>query len=94
MSATIITMEDLNSFKTELLHHIEKIVQGSALKHPAKKWLKSKEVRQLLNISPGTLQTLRINGTLSYTRIGSIIYYSQDDINAILEQNKNWFQPY
>lgn len=89
MSATIITIEDLNTFKTELLHHIQQIVQGGALKHPAKKWLKSKEVRQLLNISPGTLQTLRINGTLSYTRTGSIIYYSQDDINAILEQNKN-----
>lgn len=89
MSATIITMEDLNSFKAELLHHIQQIMQGGPLKHPVKKWLKSKEVRQLLNISPGTLQTLRINGTLSYTRIGSIIYYSQDDINAVLEQNKN-----
>lgn len=35
--------------------------------------------------SPGTLQNLRINGTLNFTRIGSIIYYKQEDINKLLE---------
>ena len=53
-----------------------------------KKWLKSNEVRKLLNISPGTLQNLRINGTLSYTKIGGIIYYAYSDLMKVLEQNK------
>jgi predicted site-specific integrase-resolvase len=54
----------------------------------SKKWLKSNEVRKLLNISPGTLQNLRINGTLRYTKMGSIIYYKQEDINKVLEGNR------
>lgn len=48
-------------------------------------WLKSSEVRKLLKISPGTLQNLRINGTLHYTRVGGIIYYKYDDIKKLLE---------
>jgi hypothetical protein len=34
----------------------------------AKKWLKAHEVRRLLKISPGTLQTLKANGTIPYTK--------------------------
>lgn len=41
----------------------------------------------MLNISPGTLQNLRINGTLRFTKMGSIIYYKLEDINKILEEN-------
>ena len=53
-----------------------------------KKWLKSSEVKSLLRISPGTLQNLRINGTLTYTKIGGIIFYSYEDILKVMEQNK------
>jgi hypothetical protein len=53
-----------------------------------KKWLKSSEVKSLLRISPGTLQNLRINGTLTYTKIGGIIFYSYEEILKVMEQNK------
>jgi len=52
---------------------------------PTKKWLKSKEVRKLFNISPGTLQNLRAKGTLPFTRVGGVIYYDAQDIQRILE---------
>jgi predicted site-specific integrase-resolvase len=55
---------------------------------PAKKWLKSYEVRELLNISPGTLQNLRINGTLPYTKIGGVMFYDYEDIKKILTENQ------
>ena len=48
------------------------------------KWLKSSEVRKLLKISPGTLQTLRANGTLKYSKVGGIIYYDQDHVQELL----------
>lgn len=84
MNLEIITKEDLREFESRLLTEIKKLVQldGQGL---SKKWLKGNEVRKLLKISPGTLQNLRINGTLSFTRIGSIIYYKLDDINKLLE---------
>jgi hypothetical protein len=40
-----------------------------------KQWLKSGEVRKLLQISPGTLQHLRDTGQLPFTKPGGIIYY-------------------
>ncbi|MEX0314041.1 MAG: helix-turn-helix domain-containing protein, partial [Allomuricauda sp.] len=55
---------------------------------PAKKWLKSPEVRELLGISPGTLQNLRINGTLPYTKVGGVLYYDYQEIMQVLEKNK------
>ena len=53
-----------------------------------KKWLKSNEVRELLNISPGTLQNLRINGTLTYTRVGGVLFYESAHIDKLLNENK------
>ncbi|MFV8351747.1 helix-turn-helix domain-containing protein [Flavobacterium sp. XS2P14] len=87
MAATIITVEDLKEFKIELLEQIKKIVESQNTA-TIKKWLKSTEVRKLLNISPGTLQNLRINGTLAYTKIGGTIYYANQDIDKLLENNK------
>lgn len=86
MAIEVLTKEDLNQFKTELLSAISQLVNANPLNK--QKWLKSKEVLELLAISPGTLQNLRINGTLTFTKIGGTIYYDQDDINKILEQNK------
>jgi hypothetical protein len=84
MNLEIITKEDLREFESRLLTEIKKLAQLDG-QGASKKWLKSNEVRKLLKISPGTLQNLRINGTLSFTRIGSIIYYKQEDINKLLE---------
>lgn len=86
MVIEIITKEDLNEFRKSLLEDIREILKGK--NDQSKKWLKSKEVRKLLNISPGTLQNLRINGTLSYTKVGGIIFYSNAAIEKLLEVNK------
>ncbi len=49
-----------------------------------KQWLDNQDVCQLLNISKRTLQTLRDNGRLVYSRIGHKIYYKPDDVQKIL----------
>ncbi|MBX3165128.1 MAG: helix-turn-helix domain-containing protein [Bacteroidetes bacterium] len=82
MAVEVITKDDLQTFKYELLEDLKHFVQA---KEPPKEWLKSYEVRKFLKISPGTLQNLRINGTLRFTKIGSIIYYSHEDIQKLLE---------
>jgi hypothetical protein len=86
MAIEILNKEDLNQFHKSLLEDIKEILKGK--NEQSKKWLKSTEVRKLLNISPGTLQNLRINGTLTYTKVGGIIYYSDLDIEKLLEINK------
>ena len=54
---------------------------------PLKDWLDNQDVMQTLHISPRTLQTLRSNGTLPYSRIGNKIYYRRQDIIKILSDN-------
>ena len=85
MNVELITREDLREFKNELLNELKQIMQPG--QGQSKKWLKSSEVRKMLNISPGTLQNLRINGTLRFTKMGSIMYYKLEDINKVLEGN-------
>ncbi|WP_158829339.1 helix-turn-helix domain-containing protein [Mucilaginibacter lacusdianchii] len=85
----LITKEDLRAFKAELLEEMRSMLQPVRAEH--KQWIKSQEVRRLLGISPGTLQNLRVNGTLSYTKIGGILYYKQQDIARLLEgKEKPW----
>jgi len=88
MASEIITLEDLQDFKAELINDIRRIIKETS-GQPTKKWLKSYDVREILNISPGTLQNLRINGTLPYTKIGGVMYYDYSDIQNVLERNKS-----
>jgi hypothetical protein len=78
-----ITKRDLLNLSNVILSEIKEMVGQQ--EQPAQ-WLKSSEVRKLLKISPGTLQNLRINGTLNYKRIGGIIFYKYNDINKMLEK--------
>ncbi len=87
MIANVVTMEDLERFKKELLDEITNLLSTSP---PTKKqWLKSPDVREMLGISATTLQTLRINGTLSYTKIGGTLYYENAEVIKVFEANKH-----
>lgn len=79
----IITKEDLQQFKNELIQEIRSIVKPTQTE--TKEWLRSTDVRKMLKISPGTLQNLRINGTLRFTKIGSIMFYKYEDIISLLD---------
>ncbi|MCL2027996.1 MAG: helix-turn-helix domain-containing protein [Bacteroidales bacterium] len=59
---------------------------------PIEDWLDNQEVMQLLHISPRTLQTLRTNGTLPYSRIRGKIYYRKQDIKKILSDNYTMYK--
>lgn len=87
MAISIITKEDLQQFKIELLEAIKDLLQGKNTEQ--KLWLRTSEVKKLLNISSGTLQNLRINGTLSYSKIGGTLYYNYKDIEKLLKDFKH-----
>ncbi|MCU4176206.1 helix-turn-helix domain-containing protein [Marinilabiliaceae bacterium N1Y90] len=83
----LLTTEDLSEFKKILLKDIEKLIRETVKPTP-KTWLKSNEVKELLEVSNGTLQNLRNNGALPFTKIGGVIYYNRDDIQKMLIQHK------
>jgi hypothetical protein len=82
----LVTLADLRSVRDELLAAISKTRVSST--DTAKKWLKSSEVRKLLNISPGKLLALRANRQLAFVRLGGVIYYDRDDIEAMIQRAK------
>jgi glutaredoxin len=83
----LITIDDLEQFKKQLLDELLLALKKQAGVLP-KKWLKSHEIRRLLKISPGTLQTLKSSGTIPYTKIGGVHFYDYDDIQRLLEAGK------
>lgn len=86
MNVELITRDDLEKFKKELFEEIRKHSPHPRRNgHEPRAWLKSYEVRKLLGISAGTLQNLRVNGTLPYTKIGGLMYYKYEDIQKLME---------
>jgi len=87
MPANIVTTEDLKQFKEEMLSEIKELLIKYE-KVTIDKWIKSGKVKDKLDISPGTLQNFRINGTIPFSKLNGIIYYDEEKINGILEDNE------
>ena len=83
MTNELLTREDLQHFRTQLLNELKEVLQQSS--QTTKQLLKSSEVGKMLGISHGALQNLRINRSLPYTKLGGIMFYKYKDIEKILE---------
>ena len=83
----LVTLDDLEKFRINLLMDIRKMLEGQLAK-PPKRWIKSCEVKKLLNISGGTLLTLRKTGQLPYKRVGGLMFYDAAEIDLTLTSPK------
>ena len=84
MAVEIVTREDLQLFRVQLLNDIKELITPEGSKEE-KQWLKNNEVRKLLKVSANTVQRLRIAGKLRSSKIGGIHYYRFDDVQNLLE---------
>lgn len=87
MQIEVLTKEELLKFKSELIQEIKQAIKSEDVQ--PKQWLRSSEVRDLLKISSGTLQNLRIKGILRYEKVGGIFYYAYTDIVQLLGEIGN-----
>jgi len=85
----ILTLGDLAEFKEDMLQEVKRVMKECVNGAPGKKWLKSAEVKKLLGISHGFLQSLRDSGVLPFTKIGGSIYYDYADITFMMSANKS-----
>lgn len=83
----LVTIEDIENLKEELLNSIKQML-GDKNGRQVKKWLKSAEVRKLIGFSSGKLQAVRESGLLAYTKIGGNIYYDPDDLMKLFNEQK------
>ncbi len=87
MAVEVVTKEDLQTFRVQLLNDLKEFITTEKNEKKFKTWLRSSEVRRLLNISPATLQNLRVRGKLHSSKIGGIHYYKYEDIQGLLQNN-------
>lgn len=91
MATQIITPDDLEQFKWDLLdlikQQLDKKVDKPIKVKEEKEWIKSYQVQRMLGISAGTLQNLRVNGTIPYSKMGGVLFYKKKDIEHILQRN-------
>lgn len=83
----LVTLTDLEKFKEQILAEMRRLLAGRGTQQ-SKQWLKSREVRKLLDVSPGKLHAMRVNCQLSFMRIGGVIYYDRADIDKMFENFK------
>ena len=77
----------LTSHSRQLLRQKNKTTANLSKNASLEDWIDGQEVMIKLRISPRTLQTLRSNGTIPFTRIGHKLYYLKQDIERILRNN-------
>ena len=81
----LVTVQDLQNMKDEIISELA-LIKGKTITQ--KEWLRSAEVMEMLSISTGTLQNLRINDEIPFTKIGGTLYYERKAILKVLIDNK------
>lgn len=91
MAVDIVTKEDLQLFRMQLLNEIKDIItilKSENLKIPAEVY-RTRQVKKMLNCSNGKLQSLRIAGKLRCKKIGGALYYLSEDIQKLLTNDSS-----
>lgn len=87
MDLIIFERKAFEEFATKIEQFILRVSNSPVVKSGKKKtnnWLDHQDVCHRLKISKRTLQTLRDNGTLAYTKIGNRTYYLPEDVESII----------
>ena len=86
MIEVIQLMEELSKDFTLIKEYIMSVKQSKSTMLN-ETWMDGQEVMLLLKISKRTLQSMRDNGTLPFSRINGKFYYKAEDIQIMLESN-------
>ena len=78
----ILTKRDLLEFEQRLFSKLREPQSGR--KSP--KYLRSRDVCEMFNISQSTLQNLRNNKNIPFKRIGGTLIYDADEVEAKMKE--------
>jgi hypothetical protein len=69
-----------------MLSDIQQMLVGS-LVPPTEEfdWLRSKAIRKMMDISPATLQNLRITGKIRHKKVMGSYYYNRSDLQKLFQ---------
>ena len=86
MSILVINAEDLERQLQKVVNEVKSAVTNNDSSNV--RWIRSKQVKELLGISDSKLQTMRINRSITYSQIDGTYFYDKESILSLLEQNK------
>jgi hypothetical protein len=81
MITNILTVEDLKKFEAKLFNYIKQSIE------PKKEYLSKEETLVFLDCSSRTLDELRANRKITYTRVGKSFKYKYSSLLKYLEDN-------
>lgn len=81
-----LSKQDLELFRIRMISDIEKILKANN-DHTKLDfgWLRSKAVRKIMDISPATLQNLRITEKVRFKKVMGSYYYSKEDLLKLFD---------
>ncbi len=82
-----ITRDHLRQLRLEIVSDIQKLLnmKGTDKDEFDIDWLRSKAIRRIMNISPATLQNLRITGKIRFRKVMGSYYYNRTDLLKLFE---------
>ncbi|MFW5873040.1 MAG: helix-turn-helix domain-containing protein [bacterium] len=80
----LITYQDLQTIKFEILEEIKKVLFDFKPKGREKKWINTEEAMVLLKVSRATLTNWRVNNSIHAKKVGGKVYFDLDDIKKRL----------
>jgi Helix-turn-helix domain len=85
MNAVIITQQNYD----ELISRLDRIQQEviNKQKSPVDTFIDNQEFIQIMNVSKRTAQSWRDEGIISFSQIGSKIYYRMSDVQSLLDKH-------
>ncbi|MDG2432850.1 DNA-binding protein [Flavobacterium sp.] len=88
----MITKEDLRQFGLELLGNIGTLITQTKEGYGDvidQEWIKSKQVRKLMNMSPGSVQNLRVTEKVRFKKIVGSYYYNKADLLKLFTDERS-----
>jgi len=71
-----------------LLQQMRQLLEPTEKKDEAwaGEWLRSRVVRKMMDMSPGTLQNLRVRGKVRYKKVMGSYYYNRADLQKLFKE--------
>lgn len=88
MAMEIVTKEDLQAFRRELLFDFRAILKEeiTVRKEGHLQGYKTKDVRNILGCSVNKLVSLRVSRKVRWKKVGGTVYYNREDIRRLVEE--------
>ncbi|MDO7846245.1 helix-turn-helix domain-containing protein [Hymenobacter sp. M29] len=85
--SNIVLQEDLfNQFLHDKFNYMLNLMQEERNK-PNFNWVTNKAAMGLLDVSSRTMQNLRDDGLLGFSKLGNKIYYTPEELDSLLQRH-------